>query len=296
MVDVFHDDMNEAMAELRPPSVPLPPGACDCHAHISGPFDRFPLVAGARFRAPLAPFEQYIAMLDRVGTTNAVLVQASSSGYDQRGLVDALSRAKGRLKGVAVVAPTISDAELADLDRAGVRGVRFSEVGHPPGSPPPGFLGFAELKTMAPRLKEIGWHAQVWTSCATLAENAAMLRGLRIPVVIDHLAMIDVSRGLADAAFQSLIRLLQEKDFWLKVTAFRNSKALPDMADVRPFHQALVSKAPDRLVWGSDWPFIGMGGRIPNVGQLLDVLRTWTGDDGAFQKIMVGNPRRLYGF
>jgi predicted TIM-barrel fold metal-dependent hydrolase len=296
MVDVFHDDMVEALANLRPPLLPLPPGSCDVHAHVSGPFDKFPLVAGAPYRTPLSPFDEYIAMLDRVGTTNGVLIQPSACGYDNRGMIDALGRAPERLKGVAVVAPNVSDNELAELNRLGVRGIRFSEVGHPRGAPPPGFLGFTELEKLAPRIREIGWHAQVWTASHIIAENAGMLRSLRIPIVIDHMGLFDVRRGVTDPIFETLVSLLKEGSFWLKVTAFRNSQALPDMEDVRPFHEALVKGAPNRLVWGSDWPFIGMGGRIPNVGQLLDLLRQWTGDEVAFRKIMVENPRQLYGF
>lgn len=293
MGNAFHDDMIEALAALRAPSQPLPPGACDVHAHVFGPFERFPLPPAPRYKPPLSPYENYIAMLDKVGTSNGVLVHAGAYGFDNSATIDALQRAKGRLKGVAVVAPDISDAELERLNSIGFCGVRFTEMGAPAG---PGVLLFSDLQKMAPRLKAIGWHAQVWGKCDIIAANSAMLRGLKIPVVFDHMGQFEAARGLADASFRSLVDLLKDGSFWLKVTAFRNSQALPEMADVRPFHEALVKAAPDRLVWGSDWPFIGMGDRMPNVGHLLDVLRNWTGDETAFNKILVANPRQLYGF
>jgi predicted TIM-barrel fold metal-dependent hydrolase len=296
MGDVFHEDMSAARRELRAPSLPLPAGAYDVHAHVAGPFDRFPMVANAPYRLPLSPYEDYESMLDIVGMAKGVLIQASACGYDNSGLLDALERGNGRLRGVGVVSASISDRELSELDRRGVRGLRFSEVGHPVGAPPPGFLGFAELRRLAPRLKAMGWHAQIWTKCSIIAENAEMFKGLRIPIVFDHFGFIDVSQGTDHGDFRSLVSLLNEGDFWLKTTAFRNSNTLPDMADVRPFHEALVRDVPDRLLWGSDWPFIGMGGNIPNTGHLLDLLREWTADDAIFEKILVTNPRQLYGF
>jgi 2-pyrone-4,6-dicarboxylate lactonase len=293
MGNAFHDDMIEALANLRAPSQPLPPGSCDVHAHVFGPFDRFRLSAAPRYKPPLAPYEQYVEMLDRVGTSNGVLVHAGAYGFDNSATVDALERAKGRFKGVAVVPPDTTDSELERMNRLGFCGVRFTEMGAPPS---PGVLGFEDLKRMAPRLKSIGWHAQVWAKCDVIAENSEMLRSLGIPVVFDHMGQFEVIRGLGDASFSTLVDLLEEGPFWLKVTAFRNSHALPDMADVRPFHEVVVKAAPDRLVWGSDWPFIGMGDRMPNAGHLLDLLRSWTGDETTFTKILVSNPRQLYGF
>jgi len=296
MADVFHEDMIEALRDLRPPSRPLPAGAYDVHAHVAGPFDRFPTLKDAPYKIPLSPFSEYDHMHAVTGLAKGVLIQPTACGYDNRGLLDALERGAGRLRGVAVVDVETSDKDLAELDRRGIRGIRFSEVGHPVGAPPPGFLGFAELRRMAPRLKALGWHAQVWTSCATIAANAELLAGLGVPVVFDHMGLYDATLGVGHVDFQTLVSLLRQGPFWLKTTAFRNSNALPDMDDLRPFHEELVRAAPNRLLWGSDWPFIGMGGRIPNVGHLLDLLRDWTADDAVFEKILVTNPRSLYGF
>jgi 2-pyrone-4,6-dicarboxylate lactonase len=216
MGNAFHDDMIEALANLRAPSQPLPPGSCDVHAHVFGPFDRFRLSAAPRYKPPLAPYEQYVEMLDRVGTSNGVLVHAGAYGFDNSATVDALERAKGRFKGVAVVPPDTTDSELERMNRLGFCGVRFTEMGAPPS---PGVLGFEDLKRMAPRLKSIGWHAQVWAKCDVIAENSEMLRSLGIPVVFDHMGQFEVIRGLGDASFSTLVDLLEEGPFWLKVTA-----------------------------------------------------------------------------
>jgi predicted TIM-barrel fold metal-dependent hydrolase len=293
---VFHDDMREALSTLRAPTQSLPPGSCDCHAHVFGPFSRFPLVPVPAYTPPLAPFEDYVAMLDRVGTTNGVLVHAGACGYDNSAMLDALKRSQGRLRGVAVPAPNVSDAELERMHELGVRGIRFSGIINASGKPADGFLGLAELISFAPRLRTFGWHAQIWMKCEAIAENAAMLRDLNVPVVFDHMGQFEAKKGASDPSFRTLVDLLSEGQFWLKTTAFRNSQYLPEMEDVRPFHETLLAHAPKRLVWGSDWPFIGMGERMPNVGHLLDILRNWTADDARFRDILVTNPRALYGF
>lgn len=296
MADVFHENMIEALRDLRPPSRPLPAGAYDVHAHVAGPFDRFPTLKDAPYKLPLSPYAEYKHMHAVAGLAKGVVIQPTACGYDNSGLLDALERGAGRLRGIAVVDVATSAGVLADMDRRGIRGIRFSEVGHPIGAPPPGFLGFAELRRLAPQLKALGWHAQVWASCDNIVRHAEMLGGLGVPVVFDHMGLFDVRLGVDHAHFHTLVSLLQQGPFWLKTTAFRNSYALPNMEDVRPFHETLVKAVPGRLVWGSDWPFVGMGSRIPNVGHLLDLLRDWTADDEVFEKILVSNPRALYGF
>jgi 2-pyrone-4,6-dicarboxylate lactonase len=292
----FHDDMTEALAALRPPSQPLPDGACDTHVHVFGPFDRFPLAAERRYTPPVASYEDYIAMLDRVGMAHGVLVHGGAHGYDNGAMLNALTRGGGRLRGIAVVAPNVTDAELDAMHAVGVRGIRFTEMGGPPGAPPPGVLGLAELEALAPRLRKRGWHAQLWAKSGFIVANAERLRALGLPVVFDHMGQFDVALGVTDPAFQALLGLMGQGPFWLKLTALRVSQSLPDMQDVRPYHEALAKAAPDRLIWGSDWPFIGLGDRLPNVGHLLDTVSAWTADRSVFRNILVSNPRTLYGF
>jgi 2-pyrone-4,6-dicarboxylate lactonase len=290
----MHADMAEAMPKLRRPSPALPAGAWDTHAHVFGPFDAFPLAQGSPYRPPLAPFEQYQEMLDRVGFAHGVLVHASANGYDNSTTLDALRRSAGRLRGIAVVPVGTPDAAWADLHRAGMRGLRFSAI--PDGRPVPnGVLGFEELKQVAPRLRELGWVAQLFASADAVAQSASWLRTLGIPIVLDHMGLFDVARGVADPSFQTIITMARDGVAWIKTTPLRVSKAFPAMEDVRPFHAALVASAPDRLIWGSDWPFIGLGDQLPENARLVEILREWTADEAMFKRMLVDNPRRLFG-
>lgn len=293
MSSPMHADMKEALANLQAPQTPLPAGAWDCHAHVFGPFDSFPLVEGAPYRPPLAPFEDYIDMLDRVGFAHGVIVHAGANGFDNSGMLDALARANGRLRGIAVIPVDTPDATLQHMHDLGVRGVRFTAVNQMAGAST-GVLNLADLERLAPRLRELGWHAQLWAKSDIILENAALLRSLGIAVVLDHMGSFDVSLGVDDKAFQAVLGLVSDGIAWIKTTAFRNSRQYPQIDDVRPFHQALVRSAPGRLLWGSDWPFIGMGDRLPQVADLLAKMREWTSDDAAYRRILVANPAELY--
>jgi predicted TIM-barrel fold metal-dependent hydrolase len=271
---------------------------CDCHAHVFGPFDRYPLSETRTYTPPLAPKADYLAMLDQAGFGRGVLVHPGANGWDQSAMLDALKTAPERLRGVAVVPVEVSDETLATLDASGVRGVRFTEVAGPTaGQSIAGRLNFSDLEVFAPRLKALGWHAQIWANCRVIEANAASLRSLGLPVVIDHLGFFDVSRGVGDPAFQALLRLVGDGVAWVKMTVFRNSKAAPGYLDVKPFHDALVAANPERLVWGSDWPFLGMtGDNRPSTQSLLAKLVEWVPDPAVRERILATNPAALYGF
>ena len=282
-----------------PQSIPkriLPPGSWDCHTHIFGPYDRFPLAAERSYTPPPAPVEDYLAMLDRVGLEHGVLVHPSAYGLNHAALFDALSRAGSRLRGTGVATSAVTDVELAAMHGHGVRALRFVEMSGAGGKRFVGAVGLDEFAPLAPRLKELGWHAQIWTSCEALLAAAPKLLAPGIPLVLDHMARFDVAKGVQDAAFQQLLRLLGDGRVWVKMTPQRNSKRYPDYEDVRPFHDALVRANPDRLIWGSDWPFLNMGETAPDAGHLLGLLDSWCGDDTLRRKILAENPARLYGF
>ena len=279
-----------------PPKRPLPPGACDTHAHVFGPYERFPLAPERSYTPPQAPFEAYIGMLDRVGFSRGVLVHPSAYGLDCSAMLDALGRARSRLRGIAVIDASVADAQLATMHEAGVCGVRFSETSGAVGQKFAGSVGLDAFDALAPRLRELGWHAQIWIECGALVEAAPRLLRAGVPLVFDHMGRFDVTRGTKDAAFQRLLRLLADGGVWVKLSAPRNSKQFPDYADVRPFHDALIDANPDRLLWGSDWPFLRMGDRTPKVGYLVDLFEAWIGDDALRRKILVANAAALYGF
>jgi 2-pyrone-4,6-dicarboxylate lactonase len=286
----------DPLASATPPKRPLPQGACDTHAHVFGPYKRFPLAAERSYTPPPAPFEGYIDMLDKAGLSRGVLVHPSAYGFDCSAMLDALERAPGRLRGIAVTDASISDAELARMKTLGVRGVRFSETSGIGGQKFAGSVGLEEFDALAPRLRDLGWHAQIWIECDALVEAAPRLLRAGIPLVFDHMGRFEVARGTRDQAFQKLLRLLADEGIWIKLSAPRNSKRFPDYEDVRPFHEALLRANPDRLIWGSDWPFLRMGDKTPQVGHLIDLFDEWTTDDSLRHKILVDNPASLYGF
>ena len=281
---------------LRKPSRMLPALACDTHAHVFGPYDRFPLAAARRYTPPLAPYEDYQAMLDLVGLARGVVVHAAANGFDCRGTLDALARAPQRLRGIVVVPLETPDGELDAMNGGGVRGVRFTEIAAPTTPKPAGTLTLADLVDWGPRLGELGWHAQIWANCRRFVDAAPALLRLNVPLVLDHMGYFNSASGVLDPAFQSLLNLLAGGQIWVKLPVIRNSTLSPQYLDVRPFHDALLRAAPDRLLWGSDWPYIGLNDDPPNVGALLDLFDLWVNDDALREKILVANPAALYGF
>lgn len=281
----------------RPPSRPLPKGACDSHAHVFGPYDRFPLPSGATYQPPATTREQYLHMLDSVGFERGVLVHASAYGLDCSALLDALDAASSRLRGIAVATSGTSDTQLEQMRDRGVCGLRFSEFKDPAQQARfKASIRFDELERLGPRMRELGWHAQIWADCVCLVEAAPRLLALGIPLVLDHMGFFDVGLGVGDPSFQRLLSLLADDRIWVKLSAHRCSRKLPGCDDVRPFHDALLRANPRRLVWGSDYPYLNMGDTTPDVGEQLDRFDAWTSDADLREQILVHNPASLYGF
>jgi 2-pyrone-4,6-dicarboxylate lactonase len=281
----------------RPPRRPLPPGACDTHAHVFGPLDRFPFKGPSNYAPPLADPSVYLAMLETIGAARGVLIQPAPYGTDPGALLNGLSGRLDRLRGISVATGDIADAELERLHAAGVRGLRFSEMRDPiSGGRYKGGVGLEDYERLASRMKDLGWIPHIWTSCADLADMLPKALAFGLPFVVDHLAGVDVSAGTQDPSFRRIVALLKEGRIWIKLSVCRNSKRYWEFEDERPFHDALVAANPDRLLWGSDWPFVRMYENSPDVGQLIDLFDAWVSDDGIRQKVFVANPARLYGF
>jgi 2-pyrone-4,6-dicarboxylate lactonase len=284
------------VSSLQPPLRPLPPGATDCHAHVFGPYQRFPLAVDRSYTPPEAPVELYLKMLASMGLSRGVLVHASAYGLDWSAMLDALSRESRRLRGIAVVDAGVTDAQLAQMHGCGVRGVRFTEAAGSTRQKLAGSVGLDQFDALAPRLRELGWHAEIWAGCDRLVEEAPRLLRARIPLVFDHMGVLEVTRGVADSSFRALVGLLEGGQVWIKLSAPRNSQRFPDYEDVRPFHDAYVRANPERLVWGSDWPFLRMADKTPAAGHLLDLLDSWIAEAGSRQKVLVDNATVLYDF
>jgi predicted TIM-barrel fold metal-dependent hydrolase len=283
----------------RMPTAPrhaLPPGACDSHTHVFGPYDRFPLMHASTYAPPLAPAPLHRQMLATVGAARGVLVQPAPYGTDASALLAALAHANGRLRGVAVADATASLEQLHALYDGGVRGLRFVEVKAPTGAPYAGSVGVNQLLAMAPAMRQAGLHAQLWAPIDAYPELLPQIRAAGVDVVLDHMACIKTERGVTDPAFQTVLQAVRDGGVWVKLTLCRVSTQAPGYADVRPFHDALLAANPDRLLWGSDWPYVRMGDQSPDVGTLLDQFYEWVPDAALRQRILVDNPAALFGF
>lgn len=281
---------------ISAPARALPAGAWDTHAHVFGPFDRYPLAADCRYQPPLGPAPLHLAALDAAGFQHGVLVHASANGFDNSAVLDAARMAPSRIAVVAVVPEDMGDAELERLRDNGVRGLRFTETGESYGAPKPsGTLGLDALQRMAPRLRALGLHAQVWAKCGYLVEARAWLSRCGVSLVFDHMGQFDVSLGPDHATFRSFLSLVGEADAWVKLVPTRVTRQRWCNADdVRPFHDALLQAAPQRMLWGSDWPYIAMDKDLPDIGRQIDLFDCWTPDDALRRKVLVDNPRALY--
>jgi 2-pyrone-4,6-dicarboxylate lactonase len=279
------------------PTYTAPAGACDAHTHVFGPPDRFPLAVHANYEPPPASLDLHAAMMRRVGVTYGVIVQPAPYGADVGALLDALSRGRGRLRGIAVATGDASDAMLERLRAAGVCGLRFCDVRNPSGGGRyPGTVGSEHLSSLAPRMRVLGMHAQIWASCEECAALVPTAQAAGLEPVLDHMACVDASRGTKDAAFQRILALLREGGIWVKLSICRRSTRAPQYEDLRPFHDALVEANSGRLLWGTDWPFVRMGASAPDPARLLDQFARWTPDPVIQRQILVENPAKLYGF
>lgn len=279
-----------------PPRIPLPDGACDVHSHVFGPLETF-ATGTATYAIPLASPDVYRQMLDTAGFTRGVLIQPAPYGTDSRALVNALEQMGDRVRGIAVANADISDEQLQALHRAGVRGLRFIEMLDPSnGERYAGSIGIDTLQALAPRMQALGWQAHIWARAADCPRVFEKVQSLGIPIVFDHMGQFDISEGVDSLAFNAFLDLLESGQVWTKLSLCRVSRQAPGYEDVRTFHQALVRARPDRLLWGSDWPFVRMAEHSPDVGHLLDIFQQWVNDDAVVRQILVDNPARLFDF
>ena len=278
------------MASDRRPTFVLPPGTCDTHVHIWGPFDRFPVAKGAPYTPPERNRDDLVALHARLGVQRAVIVQTTVYKADNRAMLDGIARSDGAWRGVALVDESFGDAEYRALHDGGVRGVRFGFVKHLGGIP-----DLDLVRRTADRIAEMGWHLVLHLDAANIPEFEPLLRSFRLPVVIDHMGRVPVQDGLEQPAFRILLDLMRAPNWWVKVSGSeRISAAGPPFRDAIPFARALLQAAPDRVLWGTDWPHPNVRW-MPDEADLVDLLPEF-GDEAALQRLLVDNPARLYGF
>jgi predicted TIM-barrel fold metal-dependent hydrolase len=278
-----------APLQHRPTRYTVPKGAVDTHAHVIGLPPRYPFVESRSYTPPEATPAQYLAMLDATGMDHGVLVQVSVHGTDNSLMLETLAAHPRRLRGIAVIPPDLPARELAAMHEAGVRGLRLNILYG-------GGVGLEHLDRYAALAREMGWHLQFLVDAQDLVLLAPRLGRLPVPFVVDHWGHFPVSRGLRDEGFQTLLSLLRDGG-WVKLSgAYRNTVEGPPYADTTPFGQMLHAAAPDRCVWGSDWPHVSHWGPMMTVGALLDLLADWVPDEAARHRVLVENAHRLYGF
>ncbi|MFN7087255.1 MAG: amidohydrolase family protein [Burkholderiales bacterium] len=278
----------------RQPAIRLPPLACDSHAHIFGPQAVYPYSPKRIYTPPDALLSDYLAMLDTLGVERAVRIQPSVYGSDNRAMLKALAEAGARFRGVAVVEDSIADSELEALHAAGVRGVRINVVDVAEGK---GVIPMAPLKRLAARIKPFGWHVEFLMHVDEFPDLDELFSDFPVDIVLGHLGYMHIGKGLDDPGFQALLRLMQAGRCWVKLTGpYRITATAMPCPDVTPFAHALVAAAPQRVVWGSDWPHVMVKSAMPNDGDLCDLLADWIPDDRLRQQVLVANPARLYGF
>ena len=277
--------------EPEPPIIRPPPGACDTHAHLYGPFDRFP-IDPAKGDGPDVTVGDYMAMLDAIGIERAILVQARDYGEIDPVTLDAIAQSGGRFRGITMTSPEALDAQADTLVASGFAGIRLSSFSH---------IRYRTdlLEAFAPRLRELGWVALIHLgSIDEMVALAPRIEKLSIPVMIDHLGRPESGRGVDDPGFQALLALLRDtENCWSKICSwYRLSEGGMPYDDMRPYAESLIDIRPDRLVWGSNWPHPNSPVPIPNDGALLNQFMKWAGDDSTRRQILVDNPAELFGF
>jgi len=281
---VFHP--HPSKPRFTPPS-----GAVDAHCHVFGPSARFPYAPERKYTPCDAEKDQLFALRDFLGFERNVIVQATCHGKDNRALVDALHAAGGLARGVATVGEEITQAELATLDAAGVRGVRFNFLRRLAD-----FTPHDVLRRIAAKVAPLGWHVVVYFEAPDLAELKPLFTSLPTKVVVDHMGRPDVALGVGHPQFQAFLKWMgDDEDVWSKVSCpERLSLAGPPYDDVVPFQRALVERFQDRVLWGTDWPHPNLKGHMADDGVLVDQSPQSATTPELQRKVLVGNPMRLY--
>ena len=280
-------DPNTRKPRFRPP-----PLACDAHCHIFGPGAKFPYDPKAAYHPPDAPFEALQRLHSILGLERAVIVHASCHGADMRVTLDGIARSKGKYRGTAIIDESYTDKDFERMHEGGIRAVRFNFVKHLGGRPDLSFF----QKTIE-RIKPLGWHLILHLDANDLVEFDALFRKVPIPMVIDHMGRVKAAEGLDQKPFKVLLEWMKNDRFWVKVCGpERVSSMGPPFTDAVPFARALIEAAPERILWGTDWPHPNVGRHMPNDGDLVDLFAQMAPEPGLQKKILVDNPARLYGF
>jgi len=294
MTSVAHVELPEHFdsASQRRPRFKPPAGSCDTHVHIWGPKAKFPYAARRNYTPPDRPKEDLATIHGLLGIDRAVIVQSSVYGTDHRAMLDAIAAAPAKRRGVAIVDDTTDDDALAALHAGGVRGVRFGFSKHHGGA-----ADTREFESVARRVGQLGWHVVLHLQHDELRTYRRFIDGLPGPFVIDHMGRVNASEGLDAPLFRDLLALAADPRCWIKLSGAERlvgPAGLP-LGDAVPFGRALAAVAPDRAIWGTDFPHPN-NHVVPNDADLVDLLPEMLPYPALQQAVLVDNPARLYRF
>ena len=287
----------KSRVEEGAPAFSAPPLSCDSHFHVFGPAERYPYGTDIRYKPPLAPLEDYLALSRHLGIERHVFVQPSAYGRDNACMLDAMREAgTAKCRGIVDIDENAPDAEIDRLNQAGVRGVRVNV--NPIKPPAPGFS-----KTMLPRIErldarcaEIGWMLDFLTPGWLTRELLPVMRKLKSRFTVAHMGMFLAKDGPAQPGFREFLDFLRGSGrCWVKFTGTYRMSVAPGFADAAPMAGALIETVPDRIVWGSDYPHLSFADKVGSV-ELFNLLGQWAPGDAMRRKILVDNPQKLFGF
>jgi predicted TIM-barrel fold metal-dependent hydrolase len=284
------------------PLADMPAGAIDVHNHIVGPQSKYPMAATRVYTPPEASVGQLRALRVELGVARNVIVQPSFYGFDNSCLVDALKELGTSARGIAVVQPNVSDAELKRLAAAGVTGVRLNLATAGVRDPK---VAIDAINGFAPRFVPLGWHLQINTGLPVVAAIAQTVADLKVPVVFDHMGNLEAEKGMNQPGFGALVDLVKGRNTYVKLSAPYNLSKRPDWSDVVPLAKALIAAGPDRMLWGTNWPHPGNArGDIKQITPyqvvdnpaLLKIFAVESPDAAMRKMILVDTPARVYRF
>jgi predicted TIM-barrel fold metal-dependent hydrolase len=285
----------------------VPRGACDCHVHVIGDADRFPMAPLRTYTPPLASPEDLIASLRMLRLERVVIVQPTFYGTDNSAMLDGIQKVgPRRARGVAVIDNATTSSDLNKMRNAGVRGIRVNLETIGVVDPE---IARVTLKTAIEQARQQGWHIQLYTRLSIISALVKDMEDCPVPIVFDHFAGAQAALGPMQPGFETVLRLVSSARAYVKISgAYRASRSLPPYSDVEPLAKALVAANPDRILWGSDWPHTDathiQGRAATDITPFLpiddalvfDQLPHWVPDPAIRRKILMDNPTRLYGF
>ena len=292
---ISQPDIEPPITIIESPIKQLPAGSCDCHAHLFGPQQNYPYKNYRSYTPHDATERDYRHLLQKLGFQRAVLVQPSVYGTDNSKLLDTLSslpqKDEMQWRGIAVIDNSVSDEELFMMNTLGIKGIRFNLLFK-------GGTNLDELLILANRIKNLQWHVQLLLDFSTNDIPLSLLHSLPVPCIIDHMGHIPTHKGINNLGFQSLMRLLDKGNSWVKISGFNriSSKPKAPFTDIDPFSNVLIKNYSERCVFGTDWPHVQLKAPMPNDTDLVNEFLRLVSDSLAQQQILVENPKKLYGF